>query len=131
MELQKSFQKGFIQLKSRLVIPPMATQSSDSGIPGKETIDHYRRLAGNSLAGLLITEHSYVNPAGRADPHQLSMASDEVVADQRKLTDAVHAVNPNLKNLCSNQSRRCQYVAACDRGRIGFGQSLRGKWRTE
>lgn len=97
MELQKSFQKGFIQLKSRLVIPPMATQSSDSGIPGKETIDHYRRLAGNSLAGLLITEHSYVNPAGRADPHQLSMASDEVVADQRKLTDAVHAVNPNLK----------------------------------
>lgn len=66
MELQKSFQKGFIQLKSRLVIPPMATQSSDSGIPGKETIDHYRRLAGNSLAGLLITEHSYVNPAGRA-----------------------------------------------------------------
>ena len=52
MELQKSFQKGFIQLKSRLVIPPMATQSSDSGIPGKETIDHYRRLAGNSLAGL-------------------------------------------------------------------------------
>lgn len=97
MTLQESFQRGIIRLYSRLVIPPMATQSSDSGIPGNDTIDHYRRLAGNPLAGLLITERSYVDPAGMADSHQLSMASDEVVAAQRQLTDAVHAANPNLK----------------------------------
>ena len=97
MELQKPLQSGLIRLKSRLVIPPMATQSSDWGIPGEETIGHYKRLARNPLAGLLITEHSYVTPQGRADPYQLSMASDDVISAQHELTDAVHAVNPEIK----------------------------------
>lgn len=97
MTLQDSLDSGRIHLHSRLVVPPMATQSSDWGVPGTETIEHYRRLAQNPLVGLLITEHSYIAAQGRADPYQMSFASDSVIAPQRRLTDAVHAAQPGLK----------------------------------
>lgn len=97
MILQEPLVHGRIQLKSRLVIPPMATQSSNDDVPSRETIAHYKKLAGNPLAGLLITEHHYIDQQGKADPYQLSFASDTVIPYQEKLTEAVHAANPDIR----------------------------------
>lgn len=97
MILQKPLVHGRLQLKSRLVIPPMATQSSEHDLPGRATIAHYQKMAGNPLAGLLFTEHHYIDMQGKADPYQLSFASDKVIPYQQKLTAAVRAVNPELR----------------------------------
>ncbi|MGN1382327.1 MAG: NADH:flavin oxidoreductase, partial [Eubacterium sp.] len=88
---------GNLHLKSRIVVPPMATQSSEGNVPGRETIAHYEAFAENPLTGLIITEHSYVSRQGRADPYQLSFADDSVIPAQKKLTDIVHQVNPDVK----------------------------------
>lgn len=86
-----------IHLEHRLVFPPMATRTSDDGIPRAETVRHYEEIAKNPLLGLMITEHSYVALQGKADPHQASFASDDVIAAQSAMTAAIHRVNPSLR----------------------------------
>lgn len=38
----------------------------------------------------MIIEHSYVNPRGKASPHQVSIADDGAIEGFRKLVDAIH-----------------------------------------
>ena len=77
-----------IRLKNRIVMPPMDRSSSRDGSVSDDLIDHYRERAEST--GLIIIEHEYVSPEGRAHPKQLSMASDEVIEGYRKLADAIH-----------------------------------------
>lgn len=86
-----------LKLKTRLVLPPMATQRAECGMVNDELISYYRQYALNSGIGLIITEHSYVAEQGKADPNQISFASDDVIPMQRKLTDAVHEADPTIK----------------------------------
>lgn len=96
MKLWESYDRGLIHSATRLVVPPMATQSGDDGFPGARTVGHYTRLAANSGVGLLFTEHSYIVRQGKADPWQLGFETDEVVPYQRRLTEAVHKVHPGI-----------------------------------
>ena len=77
-----------IRLKNRIVMPPMDRSSSRDGSVSDDLIDHYRERAEST--GLIIIEHEYVSPEGRAHPKQLSMAGDEVIEGYRKLADAIH-----------------------------------------
>lgn len=97
MLIQKPIEKGNINLKSRIVFPPMATHSSESGVPGEKTAAHYLEIAKNPLVSLIVTEHSFVDAQGKADPNQISFASDEVINPQKKMTDKIHAANPEIK----------------------------------
>ena len=82
-----------IRLKNRIVMPPMDRSSSMDGSVNDDLIDHYRERAEST--GLIIIEHEYVSPEGRAHPKQLSMASDEVIEGYRKLADAIHLEGSN------------------------------------
>ena len=95
-EIKEPLIQKRIRLEHRLVFPPMATRSSDDGIPRADTVEHYVKIAKNPLIGLMITEHSYITPQGKADPNQASFSSDEVVAAQSALTAAIHRANPSL-----------------------------------
>lgn len=77
-----------ITLQNRIVMPPMDRASSMDGSVSDDLIDHYRERAEST--GLIIIEHEYVSPEGRAHPKQLSMAGDEVIEGYRKLADAIH-----------------------------------------
>ena len=77
-----------ITLQNRIVMPPMDRSSSKDGCVSDSLIDHYRERAEST--GLIIIEHEYVSPEGRAHPKQLSMAGDEVIEGYRKLADAIH-----------------------------------------
>jgi 2,4-dienoyl-CoA reductase-like NADH-dependent reductase (Old Yellow Enzyme family) len=96
MKLWEFYDRGLIHSATRLVVPPMATQSGDDGFPGARTVGHYTRLAANSGVGLLFTEHSYIVLQGKADPWQLGFETDDVVPYQRRLTEAVHKVHPGI-----------------------------------
>lgn len=97
MKLTEPLEQGLLHLKTRLVFPPMASQTSVQGVPGPETLQHYRAIAENTLVGLLITEHSYIARQGKADPDQMSFASDGVIPYQQKLTELLHKMSPGLK----------------------------------
>ncbi len=75
--LHDSIQIKTMTLKNRLVMPPMATYKADAD--GKVTqplCDYYAEKSRGGHIGLVIVEHSYVSPEGKAGPNQLSVSSD-------------------------------------------------------
>ena len=84
-------------LKTKIVMPPMATETSDGGKVTEELCEFYRLRAENPLVGLIITEHMYIEERGKATKGQMSAADDMVVDGLKKLTNAVHETNPGLK----------------------------------
>ena len=81
---------GSITVKDRLVMPPMQTNKTDRGMVSQAQADYYRDRAVRSRPGIIITEHSFVAEGGRAAPEQVSIASDNMIEEHRKLTDAIH-----------------------------------------
>lgn len=81
-----------LALKNRLVMPPMATSKAAQG--GAVTDDlcaYYAERAAGGCIGLIVTEHCFVSPEGRAHAGQLSIASDADIPGLRRLTDTIHA----------------------------------------
>jgi 2,4-dienoyl-CoA reductase-like NADH-dependent reductase (Old Yellow Enzyme family) len=78
-----------IELKNRIVMPPIATNfANQKGEVTNRLIKHYSDRAEN--LGLLIVEHSYVSHQGRISLNQLGVYSDDLVHGLTKLVDAVH-----------------------------------------
>lgn len=97
MNITEALDLGKIHLKSRIVFPPMATHTSEGGIISEKTLTHYEKIVKNPLVGLLITEHSYIDPVGKADAQQASFASDDILSMQQELTGRLHAANPDVR----------------------------------
>lgn len=94
--MDTAFRNGRLDLSTSLVLPPMASEKSDDGRPSRSLIDYYLDFAANPHIGLIVTEHAFVDPQGKASPRQVSLASDDVVDAHRALTDAVHEARPGL-----------------------------------
>ncbi len=80
-----------ISLRNRIVLPPMANnQSTDQGeiIPAMH--EHYAERAMAGVA-LVITEHSFVHPSGRANPRQVAIDRDERIPGLRALAHTIKA----------------------------------------
>ncbi|MBR4073863.1 MAG: NADH:flavin oxidoreductase [Firmicutes bacterium] len=84
-------------LNTKIVMPPMATETSDGGKVTEELCEFYRLRAENPHVGLIITEHMYIEERGKATKGQMSAADDRVVDGLKKLTNTVHDTNPGLK----------------------------------
>lgn len=79
-----------LNLKNRLVLPPMATAKAQNGKVTKELCDYYNEKSTGGYIGLIIMEHLYINIDGKASAHQLSIASDEDIIGLKKVVDIVH-----------------------------------------
>lgn len=88
--LQNAIQIGKLTLKNRLAMPPMATGKTDNGLVTDELIAYYRDRAQFSAPGLIILEHAYITPAGRANAGQLSIADDDCIEGLSRLVQAIH-----------------------------------------
>ncbi len=72
-------------------MPPVATYLADgSGEVTDASCAHYGKLSAGGYIGLVVTEHSYVSPEGKAREGQLSTADDRTVAGLARLADAIH-----------------------------------------
>ena len=81
-----------LTLPNRLVMPPMHTGlATADGHATDKLADYYHARAKFSAPGLIIMEHTCITEGGRASKTQLSIASDALVEDHRRLTDAIHA----------------------------------------
>jgi 2,4-dienoyl-CoA reductase-like NADH-dependent reductase (Old Yellow Enzyme family) len=80
---------GSLELRNRIVMPPMGTNyAGTKGEVTEKLLKHYADRS-NDL-GLLIVEHSYVAPHGRAGPNQLGIYSDDLIPGLTRLVDVVH-----------------------------------------
>ena len=81
-----------LQLKNRLVLPPMATaKCGDSGAVTDALCEYYDEKTKGGMIGLVITEHCFISPEGKAGAGQMSIASDDLIPGLKKLTDVIHA----------------------------------------
>ena len=81
---------GRVASKNRLVMPPMHTGMASGGHVTDDMVSYYRDRAVFSRPGIIITEHSYIDCGGIASDTQLSIASDEMIEEHRRLTSAIH-----------------------------------------
>ena len=82
---------GNLEIKNRLVMPPMATaKSSSDGKVTKQLCDYYAEKSNGGYIGLIIVEHSYISPDGKASLGQLSISDDSDIPGLKKLTDVIH-----------------------------------------
>lgn len=76
-------------VRNRIVMPPMANnKATEDGRATDWHVQHYgRRAAG---LGLMIVEHSYVQPDGRVNKNQLGIHDDSVLEGLSQIVAAVH-----------------------------------------
>ena len=82
-----------LELKNRIVMPPMAMDKGTS--EGEVTdwiINHYlKRVTG---IGLVIVEHSYVHPLGKHSPRQMGIYDDKLIPGLTRLAKAIKGRGP-------------------------------------
>ncbi|WP_406677799.1 FAD-dependent oxidoreductase [Neomoorella carbonis] len=82
---------GNLQLKNRMVMPPMETNYaySDGSVTDRLVTYHEERARGG--VGLIIVEASYVHITGKGFKNGLGIYSDRLIPGLRRLVEAVHA----------------------------------------
>ncbi|AGF56045.1 2,4-dienoyl-CoA reductase-like NADH-dependent reductase (Old Yellow Enzyme family) [Clostridium saccharoperbutylacetonicum] len=88
--LSKGLENCKLELTNRLVFPPMATAKSDNGMVSKEMLDYYDEKSKGGYFSLIIIEHSYIAPQGKASKGQLSIAEDCNMEGLKKLAEVIH-----------------------------------------
>ena len=88
--LNTKIRLGKLELKNRLVMPPMATEKCSGGSVTDELLRYYDLMTAGGYLGLVETEHCYISPEGQASPHQLSIADDSCIEGLAKLTEIIH-----------------------------------------
>ncbi|WP_434953025.1 NADH:flavin oxidoreductase [Shewanella sp. HL-SH4] len=77
-------------LKNRLVVAPMASQTSTlDGKVTDKTLRHYANLA-QSQAALVMVEYSFVAFSGRSEPNQLGVHDDDCIDGIKAIAKAIH-----------------------------------------
>jgi len=86
---------GNMQLKNRIVMPPMGTNYAEAGgAVGQRTLDYYEARARGGV-GLIIVEGSAPS-LQCTTPHQASLGDDKLIPGWQKLTDAAHKYNARI-----------------------------------
>ena len=74
--------------KNRIVMPPMATKlATTKGEVTEPLIEHYKERS--KYLGMLIVEHTYVAPTGKANPNQLGIYSDRLIEGLKRLAETI------------------------------------------
>ncbi len=82
---------GTIEVKNRVVMPPMGTALGNTDSTVSEANLAYIRRRTKSGAGLIITEITEVHPLGSVAPRCLGIWDDHFIPGLKKVADVVHA----------------------------------------
>lgn len=89
--LIEPLQSKNLNLRNRLVLPPMATEKSEGqGQVSNALLAYYDEKTRGGYFGLVITEHSYINKEGQASVGQVSFSKDEDVEGLTRLVRVIH-----------------------------------------
>ncbi|MDT8715706.1 NADH:flavin oxidoreductase [Clostridium sp. 19966] len=89
--LKQALETNKLNLKNRLVMPPMATAKAESdGRVSESVLDYYDEKSKGGYIGLIIIEHSFITKQGKASNNQLSIAEDSLVEKLKALSELIH-----------------------------------------
>ncbi len=90
--LLKPLKVRSMTMANRLVMPPMATAKAEpDGKVSQALLDYYAEKSRGGYLSLIIIEHSYIAPEGKASENQLSVSDDTVIPGIRKLAEVIHS----------------------------------------
>ncbi len=106
MRISDRISIGGLELKNRIVMPPMNTELAalDGSVTG-ELIDHY--VARAPWLGMVIVEHSYVRLDGKLSPHQPGIHTDENVKGLSRLAKAIRETGTPAAIQVNHAGIRC------------------------
>ncbi|WLF84558.1 NADH:flavin oxidoreductase/NADH oxidase [Moraxella sp. ZY210820] len=96
-----------LELKNRIVMPPMCQYSAKDGVPNDWHLVHYTSRAVGGV-GLIIVEMTNVAPNGRISPNCLGLWNDEQQHAFKKLVDSVHAQGAKIGIQIAHAGRKAQ-----------------------
>lgn len=97
-----------LTLKNRIVLPPMALCiATEKGKVTRRLIEHYCRHTRG--VGMIIVEHAYVSPEGKAHPKQLGIYDDHLITGLSKLAEAIHQKGVPVGIQISHAGARAMY----------------------
>lgn len=89
-KLLQPIQAGQLTLSNRLVMPPMATAKAEAdGQVSQAILDYYAEKSAGGHLSLIIIEHSFIKPEGKASHNQLSVADDQMIEGLTKLAQVI------------------------------------------
>ncbi|QNS15849.1 NADH:flavin oxidoreductase/NADH oxidase [Mannheimia bovis] len=96
-----------LELKNRVVMPPMCQYSATDGVPNDWHFVHYTSRAIGGV-GLIIVEMTNIAPNGRITPNCLGLWNDEQQAEFKRLVDSVHAQGTKIGIQIAHAGRKAQ-----------------------
>ncbi|QXW65164.1 hypothetical protein KX935_04840 [Streptobacillus moniliformis] len=95
MKLLEKYVLGNLELKNRIVMPPMDVYEAEDGYVNEFHLAHYgARAIGN--VGLIIQEVTSVRKDGRISEQDLGIWSDDHIEGLKKLVDTVHKLGSKI-----------------------------------
>jgi len=89
--LLEPLQLDSLTLANRLVMPPMATAKAEpDGKVSQDLLNYYDDKSRGGYISLIIIEHSFISPEGKAHKNQLSVAEDSVIDGLQELAEVIH-----------------------------------------
>jgi 2,4-dienoyl-CoA reductase-like NADH-dependent reductase (Old Yellow Enzyme family) len=89
--LLEPLQINKLNLSNRLVMPPLASAKAEAdGSVSPKLLDYYDEKSAGGYISLIIIEHSYISPEGKASNNQLSVAEDSNIAGLKQLAEVIH-----------------------------------------
>lgn len=80
-----------LELKNRLVLPPMATaKAEEDGAMSEDILNYYDEKTKDGILSLVIVEHSFISEEGRANKRQMSASADTMIEGLVKLRETIH-----------------------------------------
>lgn len=107
--LNKPFKLKSLELKNRIVMPPMCQYSvvAEDGIPNDWHFVHYvSRAVGGT--GLIIVEMTDVEPDGRISNRDLGLWSDEHIPAFKRIVDEVHKYGAKIAVQIAHAGRKAE-----------------------
>ncbi|STZ07132.1 NADPH dehydrogenase [Moraxella caprae] len=96
-----------LELKNRIVMPPMCQYSATDGVPNDWHLVHYTSRAIGGV-GLIIVEMTNVAPNGRISPNCLGLWNDTQKDVFKKIVDSVHAHGAKIAVQIAHAGRKAQ-----------------------
>ncbi len=127
MKTYEPFRIKDLELKNRIVMPPMCMYSAPDSAPADFHFLHYgaRALGG---AGLIIVEATGVVPEGRISDNCLGLWSDDQIAPLARLADHVHSLGAKIGIQLNHAGRKCGAAVGKIYGPSALNYSDDGKY---
>lgn len=87
-----------VELANRLVMPPMATGKTPDGTVQDDLLAYYDARSKGGCIGLIVTEHAYISPEGKAHEGQLSVSRNTDIPGLTKLVETIHKNNTRVSS---------------------------------